>query len=174
MTGLSARFRFSQGDVVRMTGASAPQVKKLTTKLLRKKGRGSGKHLGFNFDDTLRIAVARELLRVGVDVASMHELFAAIETPRIASAHRWAWLRSEESRRTGAAIVLLLAPRHAPAHTGGVYLTTAAEAAALLQSKQTVIVIDVGTIILQLETASGERYLEPAAAESSSDDSTVA
>jgi hypothetical protein len=159
-------YPYSQGDVVRVTGASMPQVKKLATQLLRKKGRGSGKPLGFNFDDTLRIAVARELLRVGVDVSSMHSLFAAIESPRGPSAHRWAWLRTEESRRLGACIVLVLPPRHALATAGHVHLTTTVDAAAWLQSKHTVIVIDVGATIRQLEEQTGEQYTASAPAPS--------
>ena len=147
MTGLSARFPYSQSDVVRVTGASMPQVKKLGKRLLRKKGHGTGKHLGFNMDDNVRIGTALQLHEVGVDVATMHELFAAIERPSIPSARKWAWLRSEEAYRLGAAIVLVHAPRNAPARTGGVYLTTAVEAKALLEGKQLVTVIDVGAIV---------------------------
>jgi len=159
MTGLSARFPYSQADVVRATGASMPQVKKLATRLLRKKGRGTGNHLGFNFEDTLRIAVARELLRVGVDVSSIHSLFAAIETPKKRSAHRWSWLRTEDAYRNGAALVLF----HA---SGAVCLTTAVDAVALLKSTQTVTVIDVGAIILELERQTGEQYTEKPSAPS--------
>ena len=161
MTGLNQRFPYSQSDVVRVTGASMPQVKKLAKRLLRKKGSGSGKHLGFDFEDTLRIAVARDLLRVGVNVSSMHSLFAAIETPRAGSGHPWAWLRTEDARRQGAALVLVLAPRNALAQTGAVYLTTTAEAVAWLHSKQSVIVLDVGATIAELEQQTGERYDHP-------------
>jgi hypothetical protein len=161
MTGLSVRYPYSQSDVVRVTGASMPQVKKLAKRLLRKKGQGRGNHLGFNFDDTLRIAVARELLRVGVDVSAIHSLFAGIEHPTLPTARPWAWLRTAEARQLGSALVLILAPRNALANTGGVMLTTAAAAVAFLQAKQTVIVIDVGAIIAELEQQTGARYDDP-------------
>lgn len=159
MTGLSLQFPYSQSDVVRVTGASMPQVKKLAKRLLRKKGHGTGKHLGFSLDDAVRIATARALLVVGVDVATMHELFRAIERPSIASARKWTWLRSEEAFRFGAAIVLLHAPRNAPQRTGGVHLTTAHEAVELLQGKQLVTVIDIGAIIREIEAKTGESYM---------------
>ncbi len=78
-----------------------PQVKKLAKKFLRKRASGTGNYLGFSLDGALRIAVARELLRVGVQVASLHSLFASIEKD-------WPKLRSPRVHSEGATLVLFL------------------------------------------------------------------
>jgi hypothetical protein len=142
-----------------MTGASHPQVKKLGVAMLKKKARGTGNHLGFSADDALRIMVSRELLRVGVQVGSLRSLFASLETPSVPNAKRWAWLRTEDCRRQGAALVLVQPHALAPTGVGAVGLTTAAQAVEWLQSKRTVVVIDVGACIKQIEEHTGQSYI---------------
>jgi hypothetical protein len=142
---------FTRSAAAVLAELSAPQVKKLGTRLLRKRGRGKGHHLGHSLDDVLRMRLARELLSLGVQIASIHSLFAAIEP-------KWPWLRSPAARTEGAALVLLTGPLGLNSTTGRAYLTTAAEAVSWLHSKQTVIVIDVNAMIAELEQRTGERY----------------
>lgn len=151
---------YTRSDVARMTGASPPQVKKLATGLLKKKAPGTGNYLGFTFDDALRIAVARELLSVGVQLPSIKSLFAALDAPHAARGKTWPWLKTAEARYTGAALVLLLAHPLLPDATGAVYLTTARDAVDQLAQRpaRTVIVIDVNALIGQLEQHSGQAY----------------
>src|SRR5262245_38662893 len=111
-------FPFTRQQVSAITGVTPPTVKILGTAFLKKKPHGTGNYLGFSMDDAVRIAVAKELLRVGVQSASLHELFEAIETTKAAAAKRWAWLRTSDARRQGAVLVMFLAPRSAPTQTG--------------------------------------------------------
>lgn len=151
-------YPYSRSDVVRMTGASNPQVKILGTEVLKKQAQGTGNHLGYNDDDALRVMVSRELLRIGIQVSSIHSLFQSLETPALPTAKAWDWLKTEEARTQGAALVVIQPHALAAARTGAVYLTTAQEAIAWLQSKRTVIVIDVGGFIDDLEQHTGKRY----------------
>jgi DNA-binding transcriptional MerR regulator len=143
-----------------MCGVGVPTIKNLQKgRVLRKRRAGSGNYHGYNFEDALRISVSKELLRVGLQVSSIQSLFDSLERSP-SSGKPWAWLRTPEPRTAGAALVLVLGHPMGPdpAHTGAVYLTTAAEAVTWLKSKRTVIVVDVGALILQLEERTGERY----------------
>lgn len=123
---------------------------------LKKRRKGPGNWNGFDFDDALRIALAKELLRVGLQVASIDSLFQSIEKD-------WPRLRRPESRAEGAALVLVLGHPLGPdpERVGHGYLTTAYEAKRWLESTNTVIVIDVNAMIAKLEDATGTRYDAP-------------
>jgi len=92
-------FPYTRTAAASLTGASAAQVRKLSNRLLKKSASGTGNHLGHNLDDVLRITVSKELLRVGVRVASLHSVFASIEAD-------WPRLRVSSVRQTGACLVL--------------------------------------------------------------------
>jgi hypothetical protein len=155
---------YSRGTVSSMTGVGVPTIKNLVrgVRKLKRKHRGTGNWDGFSFDDSLRIGLSKELLRVGVPVATISELFDVIEQPRERVNKGWAWLRTPEARQQGAALVLILGHPLGPdpATTGHCYLTTAYEAVAQMSGSKgrTVIVIDVNAIIARLEDATGERY----------------
>jgi DNA-binding transcriptional MerR regulator len=153
-------YPYSRGDVASMCGVGVPTILNLQRgQVLHKRRRGTGHYHGYNFEDALRISVSKELLRVGLLVTSIQSLFDALDAP--ASAGKpWTWLRTTEARTDGAALVLVLGHPMGPdpLHTGAAYLTTAAEAKGWLMSKRTVIVVDVGSLIFQLEERTGERY----------------
>jgi DNA-binding transcriptional MerR regulator len=166
-------FPYTRGDVTRMTGASVPTVKNLQEgHVLRKRAGGTGHHTGYNFDDALRIAVSRQLLDRGLQVASIQSLFDALEAAPSAG-RPWRWLRSPEARMAGAILVLVSGHPFGPnpRHAGHVILTTKAEAKRLLLLKLrggvSVVSIDVGGLIDHLEERTGERY------EDNSEDATV-
>lgn len=147
---------YSWADAVRLTGASASQVTQLARQVTK---RGVG--AAMDFDDLVRLAVGRELLRVRqVDLSTLHELFAAIDQPGIRGAHRWAWLRTDDARQRGAALVLVL---HAGRDTGAVMLATADEAVELAYSDRRVVVVDVSACIAELEQRTGIDYVTLAA-----------
>ena len=153
-------YPYTRGDVASLTGASVPTIKNLQRgRVLRKRRPGTGNYHGYNFEDALRIAVSKELLRVGLLVSSIASLFDSLEAPP-STGHPWSWLRTTDARVNGSALVLILGHPLGPdpAHTGHVYLTTTHEAKAWLDSKRTVIVVDVGVLIAQLEERTGERY----------------
>jgi hypothetical protein len=152
---------YTRSQVARITGAPPPLVQKLGTEVLKKRARGTGNHLGFSMEDALRIMVARELMRTGVQVSSLDSLFKRIEDSPAASARRWAWLRNVEERSLlGAAIVLILPQPHAADSTANCFLTTALEAVEIMKTaKRTVVVVDVGALIVRLEEHTGQRYM---------------
>ena len=128
-------------------------MKRLGQKFLKKKTKGTGHHLGFTFDDVLRMKVAKALMDVGVEIASLHSLFTSIEK-------EWAGLRAARTQIVGACLVLFVGPLGPNSKTGRVYLTTTQQAVDWLQQKKhTVVVIDVAAMINELEERTGERYL---------------
>jgi hypothetical protein len=136
-------FPYTRSAAASLTGASASQVRKLGKSLLRKTARGiTGHHVGHDFDDVLRIAVARELLRIGATVASLRSIFAAIEPD-------WPRLRAPNVHATGACLVLEVGHLGLNSQTCRARLTTAKEAVNRLRSTQTVIVIDIGQILIR-------------------------
>ncbi|HXG89316.1 MAG TPA: hypothetical protein VNJ02_13350 [Vicinamibacterales bacterium] len=141
-----------------LANASAPVVKKLSRALLNKKGEGTGNYLGYSMDDVVRIRVAKELLKVGVQVASIHGLFESIEKD-------WPRIRRLEAIRDGACLVLIIGALGPNRDSGGqVYLTTAHEAREWLrQTKRTVVVIDIGAIVEDIEQKTGRQYREDTA-----------
>jgi hypothetical protein len=155
---------YTRGELAALTGTGVPTLKNLHrgrvigTRGKRRK-QGTGHPNSYAFEDALRVLVSKELLKVGLQVASIQSLFDALETPP-STGKRWAWLRSGERRRLGAALVLVLGHPLGPKNplAGSVYLTSAAEAVHWLQSKRTVIVIDIGALILELEERTGEQY----------------
>ncbi len=148
-------FPFTRGAVSSMTGASVPVIKNLLRGIpaLKKRHRGSGHWSAFDLDDALRVAVARELLRVGVQVAAIASVFAAIERD-------WPRLKTPQARTEGAVLVLVLGHPlgSASAQTGHVHLATAIEAKAWALSKRTVILTDVNALIAHLEDVTGLSY----------------
>src|SRR5687767_8130780 len=130
---LESPFPYSRSAIASLTGASPSQVRKLGKRLLRKPGRGTGHKVGHDFDDALRIAVARELLRIGVTVASLDSLFTAIEPT-------WPRLRAPNVRAVGACLVLEVGHLGLNSQTCRAHLTTAKEAVARLRSTSTVVV----------------------------------
>ncbi len=148
---LESPFRYTRAAVTTLTGASPTRVARVGRAVLKKRGRGTGNYIGHDFDDLLRIRIARELLDCGVQVASIHGIFAAIEP-------HWAWLRTDEARRDGAALVLITGSLGLNSTTGRAYLTNGTDAVAWLKSKTTVVVMDVGAMIDELEAKTGERY----------------
>src|SRR5688572_26609184 len=99
LTTPDSPYPYTRSAVASLTGASESQVRKLGKRLLRKAGRGTGHHVGHDLDDALRIAVAGELLRVGVAVTSLESIFGAIEPD-------WPRLRAPNVHATGACLVL--------------------------------------------------------------------
>jgi hypothetical protein len=143
-----------------MTGVSAPSIKGIVrgVRALKRRAKGTGNWNAFSFDDALRIALAKELLRVGLKVSSVSSLFDAIEEPRAGVNKGWAWLRSPEAVATGAVLVLLPGDPSGPnPATGHAYVTTAADAVRWLRSHRTCVVIDINPLIARLEAATADR-----------------
>ena len=164
-----SRYPYTRGEIERITDVGAPTIKNLQRgRVLRKRRRGAGNYVGYDDDDALRIMLSKVFHRVGLEVSGIHALFASLEQPAPhPSAKTWSWLRTREAYDQGAAIVLLRAHASTPSPTTGhAYLTTAADAVWWLQQSQTaqtVIVIDVGALILQLEARTGRPYGQRAA-----------
>jgi len=161
---LNESFPYSRTDICNLVAIGLPTLKNFMrgVRVLNKRQRGKATRPAFDLDDALRIALAKELLRVGVNVATISSLFDAIEQPIANRNKGWAWLRSPDSIIEGATLVLVLGPLHSPnrPHIGHVFLTTANDAVEnwLKRAKQIVVVIDVGDIINRLETVTGQRY----------------
>jgi len=144
-------YPYTRSAAAILANLSNPVVKRLGKQLLKKRSRGTGNFVGYNFDDVLRMKVAKELLHVGVNVASIHSLFAAIEKD-------WPRLRQPRTRVVGACLVLFIGQLGPNSPTGRAYLTTTQEAVDWLKSKQTVVVIDINALIEDLEQRTGQPY----------------
>jgi hypothetical protein len=146
---------FTRSEVAVFADTTPAVVKSLAKGFLKKRGQGTGNFLGFSMDDAVRIRVAKELLHVGVQVTAIHSLFQSIEKD-------WPRLRRRETLVTGASLVLIVGPLGPNrAGQGQAYLTTAEEGVQWLrQSKRTVVVIDVGEIINDIERKTGQRYFD--------------
>lgn len=141
-----------------ITGATASTIKNLQEgKVLKKRAKGTGHWLGYDLEDALRIMLAKELIRVGLQVASIHSLFESIQHPTAPSAKSWAWLKSPEARTEVACLVLILSHRALSGTTGAAYLTTF-EGAKQYLGARTAIVIDVSSFIREIEDRTGRRY----------------
>jgi DNA-binding transcriptional MerR regulator len=152
-------FPFTRGDVAAVCGVTASTIKNLQHgKVLKKRPRGTGNWNGYDMDDALRIMVAKELIRVGLQVASIHSLFEAIQKPTAPSAKPWSWLRTAEARDQGACLVLLLSHRALSNSTGAAYITTLVGAAQWL-GRSTAIVIDLNGFIRDLENRTGRSFV---------------
>lgn len=112
-------------------------------------------------DDALRLIVARELVGLGVEIDSLPSLFDSLQTASTPRAKPWAWLRTEEARLQGAALVLFRPVRASACGIGAACVTTAATAVEWLRSKRGAIVIDIGAIIQRIEHATGQSYVTP-------------
>jgi hypothetical protein len=144
---------YTRSTAAILANVSNPTVKKLGRELLGKKASGTGNHLGFSLDDVLRIRVAKELLNLGVQVASIYSFFQSIEKD-------WPKLRTPATRKHGACLVLFVGPFGPNGRGGRVMLTDATDAVNWLkQTKQTVVVIDINVMIEDLEKRTGEQYV---------------
>jgi hypothetical protein len=151
-------YPFSRGELCVVAEVPAWVVQNLEDgHILKKPKRGTGHWHRYSPDETLRTMLAKELLRCGLVVSSIHSLFASIEHPIAPSAKPWSWLASEEARTDGACLVLIHRHRALSRGAGTAHLTTAAGATQWL-GQQTAIVIDVNSFIREIEARTGRRY----------------
>lgn len=158
---LDSPFPYTRGDLAAITGVGVPTIKNLQVgRVLPTRTTGTGNPNGFDDEDVLRAMLAKELLRVGLQVASIHSLFEAVQTPTAPSAKPWSWLDSDDARAHGAALVLILSHRSMSSTTGMAYLTTLKDARRWQGNRgnRTAIVIGVSSFIRELEERSGRPF----------------
>ena len=124
-----------------------------------KRRRGAGHYVGFDADDALRIMLSKEFLRVGVQ-AEQHP-FAVHRDGAAAGSSREAVGVAGPAGVSRAGFGPRADPR-APAqpefHDRPRDLTTVTEAVAWLKGPHTVVVIDVGALINQIEARTGRPF----------------
>jgi hypothetical protein len=142
-----------------ITGATASTIKNLQVgQVLKKRPRGTGHWIGYDMEDALRIMLAKELIRLGFQVAGIHSLFESIQRPTHPSVKPWSWLRSQEACTEIACLVLILSHRALSGTTGAAYLTNLAGAKRWLGDR-TAIVIDVNSFIREIEERTGRSFV---------------
>jgi len=157
---LDSLFPYSRSEVATIAGVGVPTIKTLHAgKVLPKRARGTGNWRSYSAEDMLRTMLAKELLRVGLNVASIHSLFESIQAPTTPNAKPWAWLRSREARDAVACLVLSLGHRALSSATGTAHITTFDGAKQFL-GQRTAIVIDVNSFIREIEERTGRPYDE--------------
>jgi DNA-binding transcriptional MerR regulator len=77
-------FPYSRSAVASIAGVSPRAMGILQEgKVLKKRARGTGNWYAYSADDLLRIMLAKELTRLGLQVATIHSLFESIQTPTV-------------------------------------------------------------------------------------------
>lgn len=151
-------YPYTRGDLACIAGVSVPTIKNLQVgRVLPTRACGTGNWNGFDDEDALRTMLSKELLRVGLQVASIHSLFESIQQPTAPSAKPWSWLDTQEARDQVAVLVLILGHRALSSAHGAAYLTTFKGARHWL-GQRTAIVIDVSSFIRELEERTGRPF----------------
>jgi DNA-binding transcriptional MerR regulator len=143
---------YSRGTVAIMLGINGCSVTHYTraVRALQRERRGTGHHNTYSVEDALRLWLVRELIAVGLGVAEINRVFDHIEEEHEHNLG-WAWLRTEDARRNGAALVVIHGDLAASA-------VVTHEEAWLQRSDRIYSVINLGLAIAQLERLTGERY----------------
>jgi len=159
---IAAMISFSRRETCSIADVTAPVVINLVLRgVLRKKARGSGRHLSFTLDDVLRVAIAKTLTTSGVDVSGIKELFAAIDRPSLPGARPWRWLWTRERVDRGAVLVLVTESPKRPPNTGTATLLPKAEAFTIVpRLRGKILIIDVGVEIARIEQRTGHLFLD--------------
>jgi hypothetical protein len=153
--------RYANSDLCHLAEVSAPTLKNLVRgKVIRKQAKGSGFHHVFTLNDVVKVAVSKALLVVGVDVENLREMFRAIDkSPAVLpDARPWAWLQTPDRHTDGAYVCIVYDHPLVPAGHGAICLTTRSGAERFTKAKVKSIVIDIHSLITQIEARAGVPY----------------
>jgi hypothetical protein len=150
---------YNLSRICELAAVTPPVVKNLIRgKVIRKKAKGTGKYITFSLDEGVKLAVCKSLLVLGIEVANLRAMFAAIDRPSLPQARPWSWLQTPDRVTQGAVLCVIYQHPLLPAGTGAIVLTTAAGADRITMATAKSIRIDVHQLISEIEHRAGVPY----------------